>query len=172
MSRQEETIIERIIRYSNIILKAKISKQLLMRSKMALDDVGIILYEKSKLLEVSSELERKILEVNKEIKKLLLPLFDNRIIIGYNDQLQNWGFSSEEMKQGYVILDQVEKLDSNGNPIGSSVELILFLSDFKDRTNNIKAGEIIPKNKIAHLLGNQKSVLSKSCIMYRKILKV
>jgi hypothetical protein len=159
MKKQEETVIERIVRYSKNIFKLRLYKELLIKARSNSAETGVILHTSKYFQEMLDEVDSRIKEINLQLKGLILPLLTGRNILGYNEESNIWALSSMEMKQGYLILEELK--DPTDTSTGSS-ELILFLSDYTDKTNNITAGTILPKKKCANILGNQKSLLSDS----------
>jgi hypothetical protein len=167
-TKKEETVIERIIRYSNelimlLLYRNRVSKAAIMPAFM-----NINLYEaKSHFKEIIDEADRKIFEIKNQIKPLLLSLFQGIVFLGYEDNDNHWFLSTEEMSQGYIVLEQKRNLDTNGNPIGPRIEYVLFLLDYNDHKNNIKAGSLLEKTKFNHILSNQKSVVRKTIYLFK-----
>ena len=148
-NRKEESVINScILRSRDITLlhAAKVSNRhtqfFLLRSLRSLQSDGYVKH-------IEEELNQLIEDHKISIARLLKPLFmANKIPfrIQKNGRELFW-FSSADLTNGYVILLQLVHKDTATH--------VLFLSDHENNPffdGNIKAGEIHPYDKVAHLL--------------------
>jgi len=95
-----------------------------------------------------SEVGAQIFKLNQVIKPILLSLFKGIKFIGYEDETtSNWALGRYALSKRYLQLEtRVSEKETK--------EYILFLTDYKDSSHNIKAGELIEMEKIYPILGN------------------
>jgi hypothetical protein len=156
--KEDITIIERVIYLSKLIIALKLLKIQLNRT---IEMARMINFEIKEGLELDSlkQVEKNITFSIKaqcsRIERLLKPLFESLDpdLFGYQD-IEVWKVSEKELKQGYIRLSRSGNTDLKG----PDDRYILFLSDYRDRLYNITAGEILPFNKVAAILGNQHPV--------------
>jgi len=152
---KEETTVQRIIRYSKIVLALKLNKIQLIKAREVSLKIPVSLFNRKYYKEMIDEIDRRQLEINNQIKSLLQPLFQN-IDFGYSEYGQ-WAFSQKEMQEGYVQLEHFVGYN-NINNIPVKEYYILFLSDYQDKVHTILEGSLYLKNQVSSILLNQKDV--------------
>lgn len=141
-----ETNIQKVIRYSFIIFSLKINIRELSNIKERLENISLKLSDTINHVSLSlKDLSTKVFDVQMEIKTLLIPLFKDKVFIGYTDPTSpHWALSKSEIDKGYLYLEQVETKES----------YILFLFDYKDNHHYFKEGDLVKQKEVAHILGN------------------
>lgn len=141
-----ETNVQKIIRYSSIIFALKINLVELNATRTRLERINVKLSDIINHITLSiDDLKTKVIDIQMEIKILILPLFKDKLFGGYIDPTSPyWALSKSEMDKGYVILQELITNDS----------YVLFLSNYKDSTNTYKEGDLVKLKEVAHILGN------------------
>ncbi len=143
---KEETTVQRIIRYSKIVIALKINKIQLQRSYEVSIKIPISLFTRKYYKEMTDEIDRRQLELNNLIKNLMQPLFQNKDF-GYIDY-RYWALTQKEMQKGYILLQDITTKE----------QFILFLANYEDKKHNISEGLLYPISQVAQILSNQKDV--------------
>jgi hypothetical protein len=152
---KEETVIQRIIRYSKIVLTLKLNKTQLERAFEVSNKIKIRIFSKIYYNIMIQELDSRQFEINNQIRILLEPLFQG-VNYGYSN-LAHWALSQIEMQNGYILLEH-DCIYNEKCKLISGYQCILFLSDYKDTTHDISEGSIYPIGEVFQILGNLKNV--------------
>jgi hypothetical protein len=164
-NQKEETAIERIIKYSQLIIEIKIIIGTILNLKGLLNHLGFsVINGLSSLDMIIEDLERRRNEIEMAIRQYLIVLFLGRDF-GYKEV---WALSADDLNSGYILLMENLK-NSDGIIVGKGKEWAIPLSDVPDA--RIRAGELVEFVKLQPYLNRLVSHTKKLTSTYDLLLK-
>ena len=120
---KELSAIQTIIYRSKEVGKLRRLKQLLLRAKALNSSMTVTIHgSNSHINELVNDTTEKIRELDRSIKNLLEPFFKGK---NFHGEICMGTLSSEEMKNGYILLSEIGKEQEFTD--------VLFLSNYKDK---------------------------------------
>jgi len=133
----QELIIKRCIKRSEIIIKSKAANLKIKNAEFFLNRIPTLFPSQKHLKPLQIEIDNFIDSLEKEISRYLKPIFKNNNI---NIKDKFW-FSSNDLQSGYIFLKNQTQ--------------VLFLSPTKEEIGNaINPGDILPYERVKSILLN------------------
>jgi len=155
------TVINRVIYYSNLTRKARLSLLQLRKAMIMIRGLNFTIPSYNDLQSVEIELMRRLLEIQNASRLLLEPLLEGKDF-GHK-YFNQWTFSIPEIEQGFCALEEIKGY-KDAKPYMYGYKYILLLRDYEDQTlGKFYGGSLIPLTIANNFIDNipQKKLASK-----------